>query len=47
LTQAVLARVPILIDQGRNPAEIADEIGCTLDESAVFAAPDKSWAVRS
>jgi hypothetical protein len=26
----VLARVPILIDQGRSPAEIADEIGCTL-----------------
>jgi transposase-like protein len=30
LTQAVLARVASLVDNGRSAAEIASEIGCTL-----------------
>ena len=30
LTQAVLARVANLVDNGRSAAEIASEIGCTL-----------------
>jgi hypothetical protein len=30
LTQAVLARVASLVDNGRSAAEIATEIGCTL-----------------
>jgi hypothetical protein len=30
LTQAALARVASLVNQGRSAAEIADEIGCTL-----------------
>jgi len=30
LTEAALARVTSLVNQGRSPAEIASEIGCTL-----------------
>ena len=30
LTQAALARVASLVEQGRSAAEIADEMGCTL-----------------
>jgi hypothetical protein len=30
LTQAALARVTTLVDQGRSAAEIATELGCTL-----------------
>jgi hypothetical protein len=30
LTQAVLARVASLVDNGRSAAEIASEVGCTL-----------------
>lgn len=30
LTQAALARVATLVEQGRSAAEIADEMGCTL-----------------
>jgi hypothetical protein len=30
LTQAALARVASLVDEGRSAAEIASELGCTL-----------------
>src|SRR5215467_10437605 len=30
LTETALARVTSLVNQGRSPAEIASEIGCTL-----------------
>ena len=48
LTQAALAHVTSLVDQGRSAAEIASEIGCTLGTLRVRCSQHKisSWASR-